>query len=587
MNRTGWRVAGLLGAPTMLAAYWLADRLWGPFAAARRYGREPGGADWAFVMPAGEWFWYLAGFFATLAAAFVFLGFFPRDKSTPSRRVRLWVAGFAVLAFCLAGGIRLFVLHGAPLTDDEKVYRFQAQTLAGGRLTADPPPDPRAFEHIFLGLYQGRWFGQYGFGHPLVLALGERLGAIGLVGPLLAALLVPLIFLLARRLFDEQTALLAAGLTAVSPLVVSTGATLLSQNSATVLVVLGLWLVLRAVDTGRFVDALGAALTLGAAFWCRQQEPVLLGLGPIVLLCRRIVRGPSRRPLVLGGLLGSLLVIAPYLLLNKHLWGSCFWTNYQAYWWGYKDFPVVSPFGFGQAPWDIVHTPLAGLRATAQNLARLDYFLLGLPAASALAAAGFWRHRKEAKALAVFAGVPLSFIVLFFYFWPGLADTGPQLYHAAGAVLIPFVAAGLAPWLKRPMLAVPALLLIAAVTFWPAHIGALHRAARAADEPARLVREAGVTRALVFTDYYLWAGGYERSWVLGRPLPRPDLSDEVLYLRTGGTPVDRPLAERFFPDRRLYVFKQIRGRAALLPLDEYTGEASLLTASRPLDPALP
>lgn len=590
MTSGSQRIAGLLGAVAAVAAYWSLDRALGPFAAVRRYGRSPAGVDWAFQMPAGEWYWYLAAFLASLAAAIFLLGLLKSAARTEKASRRFWLIAFALLAFCLAGGIRQLVLRGAPLTDDEMVYRFQAQTLAAGELTAPPPPDERACEHIFLGVYRGRWFGQYSFGHPLVLALGERVGLIGLVGPLLAALLVPLIFLLARRLFDEPTALLAAGLAAISPLLASTGATLLAQNSATVLVVLGLWLVLRAVDTGRFADAFGAALSLGAAFWCRQQEPALLGAVPILLLLRRVVRGPSRWSLLSGAVLGSLLTVIPYALLNYHLWGSYFWTNYQAYWWGYRHFPVVSPFGFGPAPWEIVHTPLAGLRATWQNLARLDFFLLGLPAATALAGYGFWRWHREPRVQAVFAGVPLTFAVLFFYFWPGLADTGPQLYHTAGAILLPFIAAGLLACLRRPLhpaTAVAALLLIAALTFWPAHLGGLYRAARAGDELPRLVRNTGLRQAVVFTDLYPWAGGNERSWVLGRPLPRPDLSDDVLYLRTGGTPVDRQVAARFFPDRRLYVFKLIKGKAALLPLDDYTGEASLEQAARERDLPLP
>lgn len=579
------RRIGLLVAVAGVGAYWLADRLVGPFAAAPAYGRSAGHYDWALRMSPGQWLWYAALFAATAACGALAWWWPSRERQpTPAGPWRAVIA-LAVLATALAGGIRLGVLDGAPLTDDEQVLRFQAQTIAGGRLTAEPPPSPEHFEHIFLGQYRGRWFGQYGFGHPAILALGERVGAPGLIAALLTGALVILIFLLGRELFGDRVGLLAAALAAISPLIVSTGATLASQNSATALTLAGLWLVLRATATERGAWVFAAALALGGAFWCRQQEPALLGLGPLALLGWRILKSPRRWALVAAGLAGSALVIVPLLVLQQRLWGTPWWTNYQAYWWGYLQYPGVSPYGFGPAPWEGVHTAWDGLVATVQNLARLDVFLLGLPLTLVVAGWGVAAHRRDARALAVFAGVPLTLVALFFYFWPGLAQTGPQLYHAAGAVLLPFVAAGLLALTQRLALdrrAVWAVAAVALVTFWPAHLGALHRAARAADEIPRLVASAGIERGVVFTDLYPWAGGHERCFVLGRPLPHPDLSDPILYLRTRGAPADREAAT-LFADRPAYVLKQIDGQVALLPLAKYTGKDSLRAAARPRD----
>jgi hypothetical protein len=160
------------------------------------------------------------------------------------------------------------------------------------------------------------------------------------------------------------------------------------------------------------------------------------------------------------------------------------------------------------------------------------------------------------------------------------------LYHGVGAVLMPFVAAGMVHLLdkhRRPLTALMLVPVAAGVAFWPAHLGALHRAAMAGGEIPRVVRQAGVHHALVFTTRYPWAGGHERCNVLGRPLPRPDLGDDVLYLQTQGTPVDRALAERWFPKRSLWALRQIDGEVALLPLDEYQGDDSLRQVSRPRD----
>ncbi|MDP8222733.1 MAG: glycosyltransferase family 39 protein [Candidatus Lernaella stagnicola] len=572
-------------AVAAVALYWLIDRFVLPFDEVRRYGRLTGHFDWARQMPPGEWAWYAALLLATGAALALLLAWPRRHSDTPPP-ANPWriVLALALLATVAAGAVRVSVLDSAAITDDEAAHLFAARTLASGRLTAEPPPAPEHFEHIFLGVYRGRWFSQYLWGHALLLALGVLVGLPGLITALLAGVIVLGVFLLARELFDERTGLAAAFLAAFSPLIISTGATLASQTSATALVLLGLWLTLRATATGRFGHAFAAALCLGFAFWCRQQEPALLGLGAIILLVRRIVTGPGRARLLAGGALGSLLVVVPLVLIQWRLWDQPFWTNYQAYWWGYLKYPGVSPYGFGPAPWEGVHTPGGGLMATLINLTRLDMLLLGLPLTLVAAGVGLWRARRNRRAWAIFAGVPLTFGALFFYFWPGLADTGPHLYHAAGAVLLPFVAAGALALLDRfhrPLVALTVLALAALLTVWPSHLGALHRAARAADEIPRRIASAGIDNAVVFTDLYPWAGGNERSWRLGSPLPRPNLSDSVLYLRTRGGKRDRDVAREVFPRRRAFMLKVVDGQLALLALEDYTGKESLRRVARP------
>ena len=584
-----------VGAGVCIAAYWMLNHWLGPFSAARRYGRQPGVADWSFYIPSTEWLWYAAGLWIVAAAGLLLFAAMRNGSSCQSAPtedrpalIKPWSVAciFAVFAFALALAIRILLLQGASICDDEMVYRFQAQTLAQGHWTADPPPNAKAFEHIFLGVYRGHWFGQYSFGHPLILAFGELLGIMGGMGPILAGLLVLIIFSLTKKLFDESTALVAAVLAAFSPLIISTGATLLSQNSATLLVLCAIWLMLITAESGRFLHALLAALALGAAFWCRNQEPALLGLGPLMLVGWRMVRGPTRLPLLAGLIGGAILTLGPLLLLQWHLWGHPTWTNYQAYWWGYLHVPIRSPFGFGPAPWDVVHTPLNGLRSMLNNLVRLDAFLIGVPLALVTAVIGFWPEWRKKNIAAVFLGAPLTFITLFFYFWPGLADTGPQLYHAAGALLLPFIAAGLVRLSGvrlRPFLTALIVVVLGAMTFWPTHLGALRRIALAAEEIPRLTHNAGIRNAIVFTDLRPWAGGYDRSWVLGRPLPRPDLSDSVLYLRTQGKPVDEALTAELFSKRTPYFLKQIKGKVALMPLADFTGENSLLAAARTRD----
>jgi Dolichyl-phosphate-mannose-protein mannosyltransferase len=566
-------------AAVAVGGYWLQDATIGPFAAVRRYGVLAGSYNWSVRIPPGEWAWY-ATLWLGAAAAVALIAAWPGRRNLPPRRTAM--LGLAVFAVLLATAIRLLVIEGAPLADDERVYLFQAQVVAGGALTAPEPPCSEQFAPPFIGTLAGKWFGQYGYGHPAAFAVGEKVGLPALAPLLLAGVLVLLLFALTRELFDERAAVVAALLAATSPLLVSTAATLLSQTTATALVLAGVWLLVRGASRGGPAFAVAGALALGAAAWTRPLEAALLGIGPAVF-CAATFR---RRPAVLAALAVAVaLPLGLLAALQWRTWGDPLMTNYHAYWRGVLGMTQISAFGFAPGPWEFVHTPWAGLRQTAQNLVRLDTFLIGLPGALLLVVWGL-RRRRDAALWAVYAGVPLTGIVLFFYFWPGLADTGPQLWHAAGALLLPATAAGLVRLIDRlgaRSTAAVAVVLVAAVTFWPAHLGALHRAARAGNELPRLAERAGLTHAIVFADRYPFAGGHERAWTLGLPVPRPDLSDDVLWAETLGTPEDRRCVAEHFPNRAPYVFKVIDGKTALLPLDEYTGRASLEAVARPRD----
>ncbi|MBK8900077.1 MAG: glycosyltransferase family 39 protein [Anaerolineaceae bacterium] len=127
------------------------------------------------------------------------------------------VAFLTLLTFALTLHIANDVLARVPHVQDSLTYLFQAQTLARGDLWAAAPPLPQFFEQEFLLVQNGRWFGKYPPGYPAILALGVLLRAPWLINPLLAALTVPLLYQLGRRVYDGRIALLAAGLMSLSP----------------------------------------------------------------------------------------------------------------------------------------------------------------------------------------------------------------------------------------------------------------------------------------------------------------------------------------------------------------------------------
>ncbi|MCB0019829.1 MAG: glycosyltransferase family 39 protein [Anaerolineales bacterium] len=108
------------------------------------------------------------------------------------------VAAATFTVFAVALHVATRQLEYIPHVQDSVTNLFQAQTLARGQLWAPPPGRPEFFVQEFLTVYQGKWFGQYLPGFPLLLVPGVWLETPWLINPLLGALTVPLLFVLAR-----------------------------------------------------------------------------------------------------------------------------------------------------------------------------------------------------------------------------------------------------------------------------------------------------------------------------------------------------------------------------------------------------
>ena len=105
--------------------------------------------------------------FGSAASGFLFLGL---TRAVPGRPVsnpgpagraagdRWWLAAGIAAAFLVPAAIRLFLLRGASLTDDESAYRFMAQVLATGRLWADSHPLKAFFDRVFM-INDGKFYG--------------------------------------------------------------------------------------------------------------------------------------------------------------------------------------------------------------------------------------------------------------------------------------------------------------------------------------------------------------------------------------------------------------------------------------------
>src|SRR3972149_4922430 len=175
------------------------------------------------------------------------------------------------------------IFEGIPHMEDEIAYVWQAEAIAGGKLTVPSPVDPKSFLVPFVVDFQGQRFGKYPLGWPVLLAIGVRFGVRSLVNPLLAGLGVWLAYRLGKKIWGETVGLLAAGLTITSPFFLMNSGSLLSHPFGLVLsVIFALaWLdafggspAAGGVSRRRWIPMLAASLSLGALILTRPLTAV-------------------------------------------------------------------------------------------------------------------------------------------------------------------------------------------------------------------------------------------------------------------------------------------------------------------------
>ena len=488
----------------------------------------------------------------------------------------------AAWLFLGSWAVSRFVLGHAAISDDEHVYHFVAQTLRTGSLTAPSPgQDLPFFQEQFVVLSESVRYGKYPIGHPLLLALGQAVGAEHLVVPAMTALLALGIVSVGRTLFGPEAAALALLLAAVSPQVVFTGATLLSQPASAASLTLGLaalfahgarrpwWLALSGClfGYGVLIRPLPGALFVPVALiylategrghepWRDRARPIAAFLAPTALFT------------------------AVFLLVNRLQAGSALTTGYQAF------------HQTGEGASGLLGAMGGDLGVTALSLVgaimRLDVWLLGWPVSLAFCLFPF----RDARIRVLWGMVGAEAAYRIVSPKIGVGGVGPIYLFEVVPLLLLLSAAGLV-WLARGGLGAPwrwlrpaglaAIVLAGVVTcatlFLPSRLADLRRMAGAQLVLPRMLAERGIANAIVFHDGIVppWTG---LSWAYYPPCNSPSLDDTVLHLRMWKQPAAAyQLWRRRFPQRSAWWFGYRDGKPALEDFESYV-------KNPPADPA--
>jgi 4-amino-4-deoxy-L-arabinose transferase-like glycosyltransferase len=229
-------------------------------------------------------------------------------ERTALRRVDLWLIAIVATAFVLR---LLWALHVEvdPRTYwrwDMTIYDYQAYVLANGQGFVD-----------FAGQPSAHWPP----GYPAMLAPLYRLTdnsllAARLLNVAAGSLIVVLVYLLGRKVFDRRIGLIAAGLLAVFPGQVFATSLIMTEPLFTLLFVLILTVTVYTVlGEGRPWQAALIGLLIGGATLVRGEALLLAAIIPVLIFARRRSRqGALARSSLL--LLCAAAVILPWTARN-------------------------------------------------------------------------------------------------------------------------------------------------------------------------------------------------------------------------------------------------------------------------------
>ena len=233
-----------------------------------------------------------------------------------SRLAKL-TAALAVVASAVA--VDRVVLRDFPNSGDEYVYLYQARTLADGHWVNQAPTRPESFAFNYIVFADGRAYGVFPVGWPLMLAGAIAFGIpTWLVNPVLGAISVFLVACLGSRLHSPRVGVLAALVVAVSPFFLFNAASYFSHTLCGALLLAAGCLAAREDRSPSWVP-LGVGFLLGWAVTTRYFTGVVCGV-PIVLWTFR--RGGFRPRALVSLAAGGLPWVLLLAVSNNVLMGA-------------------------------------------------------------------------------------------------------------------------------------------------------------------------------------------------------------------------------------------------------------------------
>ena len=223
-------------------------------------------------------------------------------------RPRYFSVGLFASVVLICSCICWLLFDAVPGSYDGCMYMFQARLFSHGLLFEQIPPEPQFFANVHA-ILSDKWYTQFPPGYPAILAVGVLLRIHWLVNPILGALTIIGIYLIAKELYDENIAKLSALLAASSSFFLFMSSEFMAHTSTLFFITVAFLSFVWMVQKKRPLrSAIVCGTALGAALLCRPYTMVWIcvpmGIAAIVmrkqLSIRHILIGSV--PLIAAGM---------------------------------------------------------------------------------------------------------------------------------------------------------------------------------------------------------------------------------------------------------------------------------------------
>jgi len=470
--------------------------------------------------------------------------------TTQSRLLPVIVIG---LQLVVSVATNRFLLRDFPNSADEYSYFVMAQTFAEGKLSV-ASPEPREFFNFIHIVNDGRYYGKYEPGWPAILTLGVLLGSPGLVNPILGALALAAMYVIARRFFSIEVANLSLVLSVFNPFLAFNSASYFGHPACLLCITLFLGALLAWLkDPASKGAPVLAGTAAGIAFLIRPFTAAVVVAPALVYLVARLLAERQGRRLLRGLALAMVPLALSFALglFYNHLQTGDAWVSPRL---KYADIDRPSLSGtFANL----------GERMNTHFVQRLWSLAQWLPLSPIFIALYLGLRRTRANRAGLIFIFTLAALVVSHLFYSGRGGNryGPRHYYEATAALL-IVAASVVAAVGRPgILMVAGVLLMNGVLF-KSSAEFYSKLVEERLELFDLAEEQKLSNAIVF----LRTGS--------ATMPRGDLTRNgihfdgpILYVMDRGAE-NQKLLERY-PTRQPYLFEWDRARKCgqLTPLE--------------------
>ncbi len=456
---------------------------------------------------------------------------------------------FALGFFVLTNLISYFVFEHIPHIQDSISQLFQARIFASGKIHLPSPRFPDFFDYTHI-INNGKWYSQYSWLHSFLLMLLVFLKAPWLLNPLCGTLTLPVVYFLAKELYDEKTARISTLVAAGSPFIFNMSSEYMNHASALLFASLFLLFFFRTVrDGSQLINPVLAGVFIGLVANIRPYTALAVAT-PFAIYCLVLsFRSPKRY------LLRFLLLLLFTLAVTSLVFVYNYFANGNPWLFGYVvKWGPGHEVGFGHSGWGPPHTPYQGLLNMGNNLNLLNKYLLEWPIPALVIilvpfALGT-RNRNDWLLFLCF----LALTVAYFFYWFHNLCFGPRFLYESSTALVILTARGLLllPELTKRLLKLPPfqpgffartfflillfLFSVALVPLWQGY----HTYGSVSGTVHRNVRKAKLDNALVFCANL--GNGFSYNQL--------NLDGPVVYCKDWG--IFNPALTLAYPDRRYY-----------------------------------